>query len=464
MAHQYGLLLLLALLASHLLAILLIQRTGELIHPLSRQQALSTLTSAYRLAALESSRPDALLAALGPPSAKSAGVAPGLEPAQPARLWLSAQADVDGFEMRQEEQRLAADVRKALELGASVPVWIQIERLSGQHARSGVLSTAGWEPLQLRASIAQPGGRWLNARQSLHGGYDWTRILAFSLPVSIVPVLVVAWLLALRLIRPLKALIAATARVNHGRPLPPLPVHGPHEARELITQFNAMQDRIARHVDGRTRLLAAISHDLRTPVTALRLQAELIDDDTLRQDMLESLAELQAMVEETLDFARAEGQAEAWRTLDMARTVADIVERYRHLGQAVRWVGAPPVQPIPWPCKPIALKRAIANLVDNALRHAGDVQVDIGIDRQPGGGTLLIVVQDRGPGIASDQLEQVFEPFHRLDASRGRQDAGLGLGLSIARACVVSQGGQLVLANRDGGGLRASITLPWVEA
>ena len=153
------------------------------------------------------------------------------------------------------------------------------------------------------------------------------------------PVLVVAWLLALRLIRPLKALIAATARVNHGRPLPPLPVHGPHEARELITQFNAMQDRIARHVDGRTRLLAAISHDLRTPVTALRLQAELIDDDTLRQDMLESLAELQAMVEETLDFARAEGQAEAWRTLDMARTVADIVERYRHLGQAVRWVG-----------------------------------------------------------------------------------------------------------------------------
>ena len=92
------------------------------------------------------------------------------------------------------------------------------------------------------------------------------------------------------------------------------------------------------------------------------------------------------------------------------------------------------------------------------------MQVDIGIDRQPGGGTLLIVVQDRGPGIASDQLEQVFEPFHRLDASRGRQDAGLGLGLSIARACVVSQGGQLVLANRDGGGLRASITLPWVEA
>ncbi|MDR6213906.1 ATP-binding protein [Paracidovorax wautersii] len=460
LAWQYGLLLVVALIASHGIAMALLQRTGALIHPISREQALATLATAHALAGdggADADRRTGLLAR---------------QASQAAHLWLAATPAVAPFAMQPEERRLAADLRTRLALPDGAGVWMQLERASGEDARAGLLSLAAWEPLHLRASVALSGasgaagtGRWVNADLRLQGRYDWSPTLRYMLPASILPVLVAALWLAWRLVRPLRDLIAAAARVDYGRPQPALPLRGPREARELTRQFNAMQQRIARHRDARTRLLAAVSHDLRTPVTELRLQAQLVDDPALRTGLLESVAELEALVATTLDFTRADAQAEPAAATDIAALLHTLAQRYQQRGQAVS-VGACP-SPLVWRCRPLALRRAMANLVENALRHAGTAVVleaqaygDAGTGAAPH--ALEIRVLDTGPGIEPAQLEQVLEPFHQLDGARGPGRGGVGLGLSIALECAQTQGGTLALHNRAGGGLCATVRLPAV--
>ncbi|MFT4191275.1 MAG: HAMP domain-containing sensor histidine kinase [Comamonas sp.] len=444
---QVGLLLFGALLAAHLIAMALLQHTGTLIHPISREQALSTLAAGYALAHTD---PEAAL--------RSGLLTPGDSPSGPSRgvhLWRATTAEVGAFAMQPEERELEQELRQRLGLAASQPAWLQLERTSGHDARGPLLSLAAWQPLQLRASIALPEGSWLNARLALQGRYEWWPLLTYSLPASILPVLALALLLAVRLARPLRALISATTQVRYGRELPPLPLQGPREARELTRQFNGMQQRIARHRDARTRILAAISHDLRTPVTALRLQVELIDDDALRHDLLASVGELQLMLEETLDFARADSRAEPLRRIDVAELLQALAQRYASLGHTLR-IDPQPLPPIAWTCRPLALKRALSNLIDNALHHAQHATLAVRHEA----GTLVLRVDDDGPGVAPDLLEAVFEPFRQLDDTRGPERSGLGLGLSIARACVEIQGGTLHLSNRAPRGLSATITLP----
>lgn len=453
LAAQYGLLLLGALVATHLLAMMLLQRTGTLVHPISREQALATLVSASALAGAEggAAAPAALRDGLG---ALRKGL-PG--PGDGVALWIAAAPQVGPFAMQPEEAGLAAELRARIALPPPQGLWAQIERTSGEQARAPLLSLAAWEPLRLRASIELPGGRWLNASLGLQGRYDWSHILLYTVPASVLPVLAVAMLLAWRLVRPLRALIAATARVRQGRELPALPLRGPREARELTRQFNAMQQRIARHRDARVRMLAAISHDLRSPVTALRLQAELVEDAALRGELSASVAELQAMVEQTLDFARADAHAEPARTVDVAAMLQALARRYRRLGRELP-LRPPALPPLVWTCCPLALQRALANLIDNAFEHAGGAAVEAAWSAE----ALELRVSDDGPGIAEDLIAQVFEPFAQLDAARGPGRSGLGLGLSIAQACVEMQGGSLTLANRPEGGLCACIRLPRV--
>lgn len=456
LAWQFGLLLVVALLASHFIAMALLQRTGALVHPISREQALTTLATAHALAG----RP-------GPDDARRTELL-ALQASPAARLWLAAAPAVAPFAMQPEELRLAADLRARLGLPPSTGVWMQLERASGEHARAGLLSLAAWEPLHLRASLALPGSsnsdsdhldgpRWINADLRLQGRYDWSSTLLYTLPASILPVLAAAVWLAWRLVRPLRTLIGATARVQYGHDQPDLALAGPREARELTAQFNAMQRRIARHRDARTRMLGAISHDLRTPVTELRLQAELVDDTALRAGLLASVTDLEALVEGTLDFARADAQAEAAERVDIAALLQALAARYQRLGHAVSAPSSPTL--LMWTCQPLALRRAIVNLVENALHHAGTaVVVETAVQTAPP--TLLISVNDSGPGIDAAQLENVFEPFHQLDSARSPDRPGVGLGLSIARECVQAQGGTLVLGNRPGGGLCATVRLP----
>ncbi|GAA6118875.1 ATP-binding protein [Acidovorax sp. FG27] len=456
LAWQFGLLLLGALVASHLISMALLQRTGALIHPVSREQALALLVASHALAADRAQQLEPLQRQ---------------QPASPALpVWQTDTPAVAPFAMQPEEQRLAGELRQRLALPPTAGVWLQLERASGEDARAGLWSLAAWKPLHLRASLELPAtgpapAGWMNADLRLQGRYDWSSTLLHALPASVLPVLAAGLWLAWRLVRPLRELMGAAARVDYGRAQPPLPLHGPREARELTRQFNAMQQRIARHRDARTQLLAAISHDLRTPVTELRLQSELVDDPALRAGLLESVAELEALVSSTLDFARADARAEPAAPTDIAALLQALALRYRRQGHAVAVRACPPG--LAWTCRPLALRRALVNLVDNALRHAGTpVELAAQVDPAPTangegrGGTLTLVVEDSGPGIPPAALERVLEPFGQLDAARGPGRGGVGLGLAIAQQCLHSQGGTLVLDNRPESGLRATLRLP----
>ncbi|WP_268801224.1 ATP-binding protein [Pseudomonas huanghezhanensis] len=442
MTQQLGVLLLLALLASNAIAMLFLQRTGALIHPLSRTLTLERLVTAYHVAhelsAADASRVLAVMATAD------------------AGFWIAEQSGIAPFEVRAEEQRLTQELRARLALGPQVSVDMQLERTSGGPARDQVFAAAGWAPLRLRTSIGLPNGLRLNALQHPAGAYEWSRLLAYTLPVTTVPVLLIVIFFMRRIVQPVKTLAKATERVSRGEWIAPLPLSGPQEARDLTTAFNVMQERIARHVEGRTRMLAAISHDLNTPITELRLQVELIEDGQVRDDMLESLDELRAMVRETLDFVRGDALQEPTQTVLLNEVLDDLARRYQTLEQPVTW----DVRGVlPCHCRPLALKRALTNLIDNALCHAGDAVVSAWLEE---GGVIALEVLDHGQGIEPSWLTQVFEPFVQVGQGAGEvsQGGGLGLGLAIARACIQAHGGELALENRPPAGLCAVIRLP----
>lgn len=442
MTQQLTLLLLLALLASNAIAMLFLQRTGALIHPLSRTLAVERLITAYHatqgLSAEDASR---LLAAMQTPDSE---------------LWVSAWPIANTLDMRAEEYRLVADLSHRLKLPAETTIGMQLERISGGPAREHVFVAAGWAPLRLRTSIDLLNGSYLNGIQHPAGGYEWGRMLAYTLPVTTIPVLLIVVFFMRRIVRPVKTLAKATERVSRGEWIPPLPLSGPQEARDLTTAFNIMQARIARHVEGRTRMLAAISHDLNTPITELRLQMELLDDGPERDDMLDSLDELRAMVRETLNFVRGDAVQEATVEISLTVLIDDLAKRYTTMGTPIGWHGA---SEITCRCRPLALKRALTNLIDNALKHAGDATVSL---FKASDGDIHLEVLDHGTGIEPAWLTQVFEPFVQLSqtGTDHPQGGGLGLGLAIARACVQAHGGELTLENRPPAGLCAVVRLP----
>ena len=316
--------------------------------------------------------------------------------------------------------------------------------------RTHVFSPAGWAPLRLRSSVPLPNGTYLNAVQYPAGAYECGRVLAYSLPVTTLLVLLIVMFFIARVVRPIKTLAQATERVSRGEWIAPLPEIGPQEARDLTAAFNTMQANLARHVEGRTRMLAAVSHDLNTPITELRLQVELLEPGDARDDMLESIAQLSAMVRETLNFVRDDAVQEATATMSMSGLLDDLAKRYQRMRQPVSWAGAPHLM---LTCRPLALKRALTNVIDNALHHAGDAHLSL---IQEDNGWLRIEVLDHGQGLPEAWLDKVFEPF----VQRGVSDGGVGLGLAIARSCIQAHGGELVLQNRPPAGLCAVVRLP----
>jgi signal transduction histidine kinase len=219
-----------------------------------------------------------------------------------------------------------------------------------------------------------------------------------------------------------------------------------------------MAGRIQRFVADRTQMLAAIGHDLRTPITRLRLRAEFMDDDEQRRKMLSDLDEMEQMIAATLAFARDDAAAEPASAIDLAalcRTVADEAADARpELAEAIAFEGP---DRLTVRARPIALKRAIANLVSNALAYGGSARLRLD---PPAGGVVRLLVEDDGPGVPEAELEAVFAPFRRLEESRNRETGGTGLGLTIARNILRAHGGDVVLANRQGGGLAATVSLP----
>nr|WP_243748786.1 ATP-binding protein [Pseudomaricurvus alcaniphilus] len=255
-----------------------------------------------------------------------------------------------------------------------------------------------------------------------------------------------------RIARPLRDLAQAASDLGRGRSVAPLPLRGPQDVQDTVAAFNTMNERLDRFVSERTRMLAALSHDLRTPMTSMRLRLELMPPSEERDKLIASLEEMQQMAEATLSFVRQAGDQEALQKVDLNALLGSLCDDLAALEQPVNYAdtGAQTLM-----CRPVSLKRALRNLIENAVRYGG--AADVSLKRQ--GNSLVVAVRDSGPGIPEAEMEAVFDPFYRLESSRNRETGGMGLGLSIARQIIHSHGGQLTLTNTHPG-LKVSVSLP----
>lgn len=274
-----------------------------------------------------------------------------------------------------------------------------------------------------------------------------------SLALVLISTLLVAWVATRRLARPLQAFTRAARRFGGDIQAPPIAPQGPYELREATQAFNAMQARIQRLVLARTQMLAAISHDLRAPLTRMRLRAEFVRDRKQQSRMFRDIDEMQAMINAALAFFRDDTLKESPTYFDLGELLLTLVEDYGDQGLPVNYENNGHHVHFG---RPAALKRALTNLIDNALKYAGAATLEL----RRADNEVIIQVCDRGPGLAEAQLERVMEPFYRLEASRNRATGGVGLGLATARAVANEEGGGLTLSNRPGGGLCATLTLP----
>ena len=254
--------------------------------------------------------------------------------------------------------------------------------------------------------------------------------------------------------RPVERLTVAVRQFASNPQAPPIDEMGPRELRQVIRTFNDMRSQIQTFVAHRTTMLAAISHDLRTPLTRIRLRGELIEDREQQARLFRDVDEMQAMVGGALAFFRDDAVAEDATTLDLPHVIAAIANDYADQDVHVAYDG--PERGL-YHGRPLALKRALTNLIDNAIKYGTTPEVGLARDQA----AWSISIKDRGPGIPAEALDSVFRPYHRLDKSRNRgTTGGVGLGLTVAQAIVHGHGGQIVLSNRAGGGLEARIILP----
>ena len=301
----------------------------------------------------------------------------------------------------------------------------------------------------LQVSVRLADGSWLNVFAPIeHADSLWqTRFVVPLLAALLAVTLAALWAVG-RATRPLAALAAAAERLGMDVNAPPLAERGPREVRAAAQAFNVMQGRIRRFVDDRTQMLAAISHDLRTPITRMKLRAEFVDDDEQRAKMLADLDEMEHMIAATLAFARDDATREQHRPVDIAALVQGLAE---DLGGSYDGPDA-----LVAAARPLALKRAVANVLQNARKYGTSARASLSRDD----GHVVLVVDDDGPGIAEADREKVFAPFVRLETSRNRDTGGTGLGLAVARAALRAHGGDITLTNRAEGGLRVTLSFP----
>ncbi len=285
------------------------------------------------------------------------------------------------------------------------------------------------------------------AQRSFAGQWLLWGLLALGLALA------VAWLIASRISRPLKALSRSAAAVGRGRRPEPLPEEGAEEIRRLATAFNTMARDLEQHENERSEVLAGISHDLRTPLTRLRLEAELsINDESARDAVVADIEQMESVIAQFMDYART-NQGEAPEPASLDDLLAAIVERQAQLGTPLNTELAPlPILPV----RPRALSRAIGNLIDNARKYGGG-EITLAALRQPN--EIWIEVRDRGPGIPETQIDRLKRPFTRMDGARSNA-TGTGLGLAIVERIARLHSGRLDLLPNPGGGLLARLAIP----
>jgi signal transduction histidine kinase len=259
-----------------------------------------------------------------------------------------------------------------------------------------------------------------------------------------------------RLTSPFQKFAAAAVRLGTDVNAPPLEEQGPSEVRLAIGAFNEMQSRIRRYLEDRTQMLAAISHDLRTPITRARLRAEFIDDPTEREKILTDFEEMENMIASVLDFAKGDAIAEPTTSTDLVAMLQRICDDMTDHGHPVSFNTE---GRLPYNCRPQMLRRCFTNLIDNAIKYGRVATVGL----ESSSDEVRVTIVDRGPGIPADMVEQVFRPFFRLDASRSRDSGGSGLGLTVARTVARAHGGDVVFEGPDEGGFRVCVCLPRVR-
>lgn len=317
----------------------------------------------------------------------------------------------------------------------------------------------GFEDKKVIVGMRFPEGNWLKMTVPMPPPRPWhsmTFLIAFLL-MTLAAAVLTFWAVR-RLTAPVVTLARAAEALGRDVNAPPLPEDGPSEIATAAAAFNTMATRIRRFVQDRTFLLTAIGHDLRTPITRLKLRAEFMEDAELRRKMLVDIDELEAMVSATLAFGRDVTVDEPVTSIDLtelARTILDEAgDATPDLAADMTFTG--PAH-LPVHARPVSLKRALTNLIMNALNYAASAHVTV---TPPANGIVTLLVEDNGPGIPFSELDRVFQPFHRVEASRNKETGGMGLGLPIARNILRAHGGDVTLANRPGGGVRATVTLP----
>ena len=306
----------------------------------------------------------------------------------------------------------------------------------------------------LLASVQLRDGTWLNfSVATVQPASAPDHSVLGSLTAMALGILLVSVFLVRSVTAPLRALARAADRIGVDAATPDLPQSGPREVRVAVMAFNRMQERIKRLIDDRTQTLAAVSHDLKTPLTRLRLRAHFVQDEELRGTIESDLDEMESMIQLTLDFLRGDSIGEEIKTVDIGTIIESVCDSFADSGQDVllRADAHAPVS-----CRPLAIKRAFSNLIENAVKYGSRARV--ALDKRAD--DLAVTIDDDGPGIPAAEFERVFDPFYRLESSRSRETGGTGLGLTVARSTIRAHGGDVWLSNRSGGGLRVTVTLP----
>ncbi len=339
------------------------------------------------------------------------------------------------------DARLSRIVAKSIADGIGTEYALTVNAVPGDKERMQV---------HLRLSDGMP----LTIDMRPMSGVPLSPWLPLVLALQLIVLAACCWLAVRLATRPLHALAVAADTLGPDLKATRLPEDGPSEVARASKAFNAMQDRIATYMTERMQILAAISHDLQTPITRMRLRVDMMDESPQHTKLQQDLQEMETLVKEGVTYARTlHGAAEAPCRIDPDALLDSLVCDYVDAGKDVSLHGAIGTALV---TRPQALKRILGNLVDNALKFGGAAELEVSAQAD---GAVTIAVLDRGPGIPADSLEAVFEPFVRLEASRNRNTGGTGLGLAIARQLTLAMDAKLSLHNRTGGGLEARLTL-----
>jgi signal transduction histidine kinase len=372
------------------------------------------------------------------------------------RYSIQKRMDLTSVIMNESEQAVVNKITAALGQNYQGRVWVKQERQP--MLMSGALQNANERNdkalTELRIAVHLQNDRWLqlNATSSTLSAIAIKQGMTFFALATLLTLACIAVMIK-KITKPLQLLSQASQQLGRGDVVEPIAEQGSDDITETIRAFNQMNQRVQRFGEDRARLLAALSHDLRTPITSMLLRVEMMPDNDDRDALLKTLEEMQLMSESTLSFMKQSSDTEATQPVEVNAFLGSLSEDLVEVGYSVEFKESDSAT---LPCRPVSLKRALRNLIENGAKYGAHAEVSF---FTPDQSSLIIEIQDSGDGIPEEKFEQVFEPFYRLETSRNRETGGTGLGMAIARNIIRSHGGNVELSNQQAG-LLVRVELP----